>query len=116
MQFTCALKGGLLSIATQELLLTLQPSPHGLDHGIAIGYRSIILKFSYAHQDASMEYTSNEWKGVHLHTLVDRERKRSKNGDDVVEHDVIRITDDRVPNGRHLRVQHTYGAATSPPS
>ena len=22
---------------------------------------------------------------------------------------VIQITDDRVPNGRHLRVQHTYG-------
>ena len=42
-----------------------------------IGNRSIILKFSYAHQDASMEYTSNEEKGVHLHTLVDRERKRS---------------------------------------
>ena len=41
-----------------------------------------------------MEYTSNEGKGVHLHTLVDRERKRSKNGDDVVEHDVIQITDD----------------------
>ena len=42
-----------------------------------VGNRSIILKFSYAHQDASMEYTSNEGKGVHLHTLVDRERKRS---------------------------------------
>ena len=34
-QFACALKGGLLSIATQELLLALQPSPPGLDHGIA---------------------------------------------------------------------------------
>ena len=42
-----------------------------------VGNRSIILKFSYAHQDASMEYTSNEGKGVDLHTLVDRERKRS---------------------------------------
>ena len=42
-----------------------------------VGNRSIILKFSYAHQDASMESTSNEGKGVHLHTLVDRERKRS---------------------------------------
>ena len=37
----------------------------------------VISKFSYAHQDPSMEYTSNEGKGVHLHTLVDRERKRS---------------------------------------
>ena len=31
----CMLKGGLLSIATQELLLALQPSPPGLAHGIA---------------------------------------------------------------------------------
>ena len=28
-------KGGLLSITSQELLLALQPSPPGLDHGIA---------------------------------------------------------------------------------
>ena len=46
---------------------------------------------------------------MHLHTFVDRVRKRSKNGDDVVEHDVIQITDDQAPNGQHLRVQHTYG-------
>ena len=45
--------------------------------GVAVGDRSRILKFSYAHQDPSMEYTSNEGKGVHLHTLVDREQKRS---------------------------------------
>ena len=31
-----------------------------------------------------MEYTSNEGKGVHLHTLVDRERKRCKNADEGV--------------------------------
>ena len=37
MQSTCALKGGLLSIATQELLLALQPSPPGLDHGTRPG-------------------------------------------------------------------------------
>ena len=43
----------------------------------SVGNRSIILKKSYAHQDASMESTSNEGKGVDLHTLVDRERKRS---------------------------------------
>ena len=30
MQFACALKGGLLSIATQELLLALQSSPLAL--------------------------------------------------------------------------------------
>ena len=31
------------------------------------------------------------------------------NVDDGVVLAVIQITDDRVPNGRHLRVQHTYG-------
>ena len=39
-QFACALKGGLLSIVTQELLLALQPSPPGLDHGIATWHTS----------------------------------------------------------------------------
>ena len=39
-QFACALKGGLLSIETQELLLALQPSPLGLDHGIATWHTS----------------------------------------------------------------------------
>ena len=56
------------------------PLPHGLVRiglGKGVGDRSRILKFPYAHQDPSMEYTSNEGKGVHLHTLVDRERKRS---------------------------------------
>ena len=48
-----------------------------LAHDATVGDRSRILNFSYAHQDPSMEYTSNEGKGVHLHTLVDRERKRS---------------------------------------
>ena len=32
MRFACVLKGGLLSIVPQELLLALQPSPPGLDH------------------------------------------------------------------------------------
>ena len=45
---------------------------------------------------------------MHLHTVVDRERKRSKNGDEGVVLDVIQITDDQVLNGQHLRVQHTY--------
>ena len=39
-QFACALKEGLLSIATQELLLALQPLPPGLDHGIATWHTS----------------------------------------------------------------------------
>ena len=33
-----------------------------------------------------------------------------ENGDDGVILAVIQITDDQVPNGQHLRVQHTYGA------
>ena len=33
MQSACALKGGLLSITTQELLLAFLPSHPGLDHG-----------------------------------------------------------------------------------
>ena len=40
MQLACALKGGLLSIATQELLLALQPSPPSLDHSIATWHTS----------------------------------------------------------------------------
>ena len=48
---------------------------HIIDDGV--GDRSRNLKFSTHHQDPSMEFTSNEREGVHLHTLVDRERKRS---------------------------------------
>ena len=36
------------------------------------------------------------------------------NGVDGVVLVVIQITDDQVPNGRHLRVQHTYSRVTSP--
>ena len=37
-----------------------------------VGERSRNSKFSTHHQDQSMEFTSNEREGVHLHTLVDR--------------------------------------------
>ena len=40
-QSSCALKGGLLSIVTQELLLALQPSPPGLDHGTRLGIPAV---------------------------------------------------------------------------
>ena len=40
MQIACTLKGGRLSIATQGLLLALQPSPPGLVHGIATWHTS----------------------------------------------------------------------------
>ena len=45
---------------------------------LCVGERSRNLKFSTHHQDQSMESSSNEGRGVHLHTLVDRERKRSR--------------------------------------
>ena len=41
-----------------------------------------------------MEFTSNEKEGVHLHTLVDRERNRSSERVDGVVLVVIQITDD----------------------
>ena len=42
-----------------------------------VGERSRIQKNSTLHQDQSKESSSNEHNGVHLHTLVDPERKRS---------------------------------------
>ena len=46
---------------------------------------------------------------MHLHTFVDRVRKRSRNGDEVVVHDVIQITGDpsaertAPPRSTHVR-------------
>ena len=57
--------------------MTKTPFPGTMERATDCWESQHNLKFSYAHQDASMEYTSNEGKGVHLHTLVDRERKRS---------------------------------------
>ena len=48
-----------------------------LAHDATIGERSNNSKFSYVHQDQSMESSSNEG-GEDLHTLVDRARKRSR--------------------------------------
>ena len=49
-----------------------------LAHDATVGDRNRNLKKnSTFHQDQSMESTSNE-RRVHLHTLVDRERKRSR--------------------------------------
>ena len=73
-----------------------------------------ILRF---HQDPTMETSSNEQVRVHLHTVMKiacGSFQRSK--DEVVVLFTFFVTDDLAPNGRHLRVQHTYGAATSPPS
>ena len=43
-----------------------------LAHDATVGDRSRNLNFSMHHQDQSMEYSSNEGRRVHLHTLVDR--------------------------------------------
>ena len=49
---------------------------------------------------------------MHLHTFVDRERKHSKNGDEGVVLDVIRITEDpstertAPPRSTHVRNSH----------
>ena len=40
---------------------------------IFVGERSGNSKFSTHHQDQSMEFTSNQREGLHLHTLVDRD-------------------------------------------
>ena len=47
---------------------------------------------------------------LHLHTTCRSRAEASQgDGDDGVVLVVIRITDDQVLNGQHLRVQHTYG-------
>ena len=45
--------------------------------GKNVGERSRNSKFSYVSPRSIYGETSNKGKGVHLHTLVDRERKRS---------------------------------------
>ena len=69
----------IVAIKDKKMMLWLEFIP--LHHVIllnVVGERSIILKFATHHQDQSMESSSNRERGVHLHTLVDRERKRSR--------------------------------------
>ena len=59
-----------------------------------VGERCRKLKFFLRfHQDPSMSSSSNKSLDASTY-LVDRERKRSKNGDEGVVLDVIRITED----------------------
>ena len=73
-----------------------------------LGIVAIIQNFPTCHQDQSMVSSSNEG-GVDLHTLVDRARKRSKNGDEEVVLNVIQITGDpsaertAPPRSTHVR-------------
>ena len=80
------IKSGVLelsAVVTSDVLYLDATVIHGTvgeaSEDILVGERSRILKFSTHHQDQSMESSSNEReRGVHLHTLVDRERKRSR--------------------------------------
>ena len=85
---------------------------------VNVGKRSRNSKFSYAyHQDLSMERPATSRKGREFaSTYPCRSLSGSVqvNGVDGVVLVVIQITDDQVPNGRHLRVQHTYSSVMSP--
>ena len=74
-------------------------------------------KFLRFHQDPTKETSSNEQIRVHLHTVMEiASGSFRRSVDEVVVLFAFFVTDDLAPNGRHLRVQHTSGAATSPPS
>src|SRR4051812_1134721 len=77
-----------------------------------VGERCRKLKFFLRfHQDPSMSSSSNEYSDwiASTYHFVDRNGSVRVNVDEVVVLAVIQFTDDLVPNGRHLRVQHTYG-------
>ena len=74
----------------------------------AVGERSRNSKFSYVSPRSTYGETSNEGKES-ASTYPCRLLSGSVQGDDVVVLDVIRITDDQVLSGQHLRVQHTFG-------
>src|SRR3954466_6739891 len=58
-----------------------------------------------------MSSSSNEYSDwiASTYHFVDRNGSVRVNVDEVVVLAAIQFTDDLVPNGRHLRVQHTYG-------
>ena len=81
-----------------------------------VGERSRNSKFSYVSPRSIYGETSNEGKeSASTYPCRSLSGSVQVNGVDGVVLVVIQITDDQVPKGRHLRVQHTYGAATSPP-
>ena len=74
-----------------------------------VGERCRKQKISYGFTKIHLwvHLATSDW--MHIHTFVDRERKRSKNGDEVVVHDVIQITGDpsaertTPPRSTHVR-------------
>src|SRR3954465_12652067 len=90
----------------RELLINLA-------HDATVGERCRKLKFFLRfHQDPSMSSSNNEScerEIASTYHFVDRERKRSTNGDEVVVHTVIQITGDPIiestapPRSTHVR-------------
>ena len=62
MQLACALKGGLLSIATQELLLALQPSPLALTTASRPGIPAV-AELARGPGPEDVEHEGKHWKG-----------------------------------------------------
>src|SRR3954467_7929298 len=81
---------------------------HGLNFGAtgSVAYTSRSARFRSLLSSSSNEYS--DWIASTYH-FVDRNGSVRVNVDEVVVLAVIQFTDDLVPNGRHLLVQHTYG-------
>src|SRR4051812_6333952 len=80
-----------------------------------VGERSSNSKFSYVSPRSIYGETSNEGKeSASTYPCRSLSGSVQVNGVDGVVLVVLQITDDQVPNGRHLRVQHTYSPVTSP--
>ena len=82
-----------------------------LAHDATVGEHSRNSKFSYVSPRSIYGETSNEGKeSASTYPCRSLSGSVQVNGVDRVVLVVIQITDDLVPNGQHLRVQHTYGA------
>ena len=80
----------------------------------SVGERSRNSKFSYASPRSIYGETSNEGKeSASTYPCRSLSGSVQVNGVDGVVLVVIQITDDQVPNGQHLRVQHTFSSVTS---
>ena len=66
--------------------------------GRVLGNVAEIQNFPTSHQDLSKERLATRERRVHLHTLVDRERKRYKNADEGVVLIAIQIAVDSDPS------------------
>ena len=100
----------------QLLCVLLVPRIYAIDlaHDATVGERSRNSKFSYVSPRSIYGETSNEGKeSASTYPCRSLSGSVQVNGVDGVVLVVIQITDDQVPNGRHLRVQHTFSSMTS---